>query len=299
MTEQLFAIIAPVLICAAIGFTWVKLKVTYDTAFVTNLATSIGTPALVFSTLVSQDLGTDGLVDRMGGMALATAVSIAVMLVAGGIILRLMRLQLGAYLPAIAFSNAGNMGLPLCLFAFGDEGLALAIIYFAMTAILNFTVGVALAAGTLSLTQLIRTPILWAVAVSVAVILTGYQTPEWAMRTIGLIGQLTIPLMLLTLGVSLARLGLRRLGRSFLLSLLRLGLGFGTGVAVVWALDLGHVQGGVLIIQAAMPVAVFNYLFAQRYAREPEDVAGMVLISTVISFLTLPALLTFVLERAG
>jgi predicted permease len=189
------------------------------------------------------------------------------------------------------------MGLPLCLFAFGDQGLALAIIYFSVTSVLNFTVGVGLASGTMSPLVLLRTPVIWAVALSVAVIVTEYEAPLWATRTIALIGQVTIPLMLLTLGVSLARLGLRRLGRSTILAILRLALGFGAGVAVAWALDLDRVSGGVLIIQTAMPVAVFNYLFAQRYAREPEDVAGMVLISTVISFLTLPLLLSFVLER--
>lgn len=297
MTEQLFAIIAPVLICAAIGFAWVKLKVAYDTAFVTTLATNVGTPALVFSTLVGQDLAADGLVDRMGGMALASAVAVAAMLAAGAVVLRLVRLPQGAYLPALAFSNAGNMGLPLCLFAFGEPGLALAIIYFSITAILNFTVGVGLASGTMSPLALLRTPIIWAVAISIAVIFTETRLPLWATRTIDIVGQVTIPLMLLTLGVSLARLGLRSLGRSTLLALLRLALGFAAGITVAWAFDLDRVAAGVLIIETSMPVAVFNYLFAQRYSREPEDVAGMVLISTVISFLTLPLLLGFVLER--
>ena len=298
MTEQIFAIIAPVLICAGIGFAWMKLKVGYDVAFVTTLATNIGTPALVYSTLVGQDLGAEGLIERMGGMAVASMLAIAAMLAVAAVCLKAMRLSFSSYLPALTFSNAGNMGLPLCLFAFGEPGLALAIIYFAVTCILNFTVGVGLAAGTMSLVQLVRTPIIWAVGISVAVILTGYQAPLWATRTISLIGQLTIPLMLLTLGVALAGLGLRNLGRSTLLALLRLAIGFGTGVAIAWGLDLDRIEGGVLIIQTAMPVAVFNFLFAQRYARAPEDVAGMVLISTIISFLTLPALLSFVLERA-
>lgn len=299
MSEQLFAIIAPVFICAAIGFAWTKLKVGYDTAFVTTLATNVGTPALVFSTLVGQDLGASGLIDRIGSMAIASAIAVFGMLLVGTLCLKLLRLSYASYLPALAFSNAGNMGLPLCLFAFGEQGLALAIIYFSVTAILNFTVGVGLAAGSFSPAKLLRTPIIWAVGISLAVIVTEFQPPLWATRTIDLIGQVTIPLMLLTLGVSLASLGLRNLGRSTLLALLRLAIGFGAGLAVAWALDLNRLEGGVLIIETSMPVAVFNYLFAQRYARAPEDVAGMVLISTLVSFLTLPLLLTFVLERAG
>ena len=295
MSEQLFAIIAPVFICAGIGFAWVKLGMRYDVDFVTSLATNIGTPALVFSTLVGQPHGG---FDAMGEMALASVVAIVAMLLVGWLCLWAVNLPHHTYLPSLAFSNAGNMGLPLCLFAFGEAGLALAIIYFAIAAIFNFTVGVALASGTMSPLRLVRTPILWAVGISIAVIVTGYQVPEWASRTIDLVGQVTIPLMLLTLGVSLASLGLRNLMRSSLLSLLRLGIGFAAGIAVAWALDMGYRDGGVLIIETTMPVAVFNYLFAARYGRTPEDVAGMVLISTVLSFLTLPFLLTYVLERA-
>lgn len=296
MSDQLFAIIAPVLISAGIGFAWVKLGMRYDTDFVTTLATNIGTPALVFSTLVAGNLGG---FDAMGGMALASVVAIVAMLLVGAVVLRVAGLSYGTYLPSLAFSNAGNMGLPLCLFAFGEPGLALAIIYFSIMAVFNFTVGVALASGTMSPLKLVRTPILWAVGVSIAVIVADYTPPQWAMRTIDLVGQLTIPLMLLTLGVSLASLGLRNLARSSVLSVLRLGIGFGVGVAVAWALDLGYRDGGVLILECAMPVAVFNYLFAARYGRTPEDVAGMVLISTLLSFVTLPFLLAYVLERAG
>lgn len=299
MSEQLFAIIAPVFICAGLGFLWVKLKVHYDTNFVTTLATNVGTPALVFSTLVGQGIGADDLFDTMGNMAIASAAAILAMLAVGALCLKLLRLPYGSYLPALTFSNAGNMGLPLCLFAFGEPGLAMAIVYFSVTCILNFTVGVGLASGSLSPLQLAKTPIIWAVGISIAVIVTGYQAPLWATRTIDLVGQVTIPLMLLTLGVSLAGLGLRNLGRSVLLAVLRLAIGFGVGLAAAWALDLNRLEGGVLIIETSMPVAVFNYLFAQRYARAPEDVAGMVLISTIISFATLPFLLSFVLERAG
>ncbi|MEZ5670185.1 MAG: AEC family transporter [Alphaproteobacteria bacterium] len=299
MSAEIFAIIAPVLICAGIGFGWVKLKVPYDTGFVTNLATTLGAPALIFSTLIGQAEGVSGLIDRMADMALASIAAIGAMLAVGAIVLYALRLPFSSYLPSLAFSNSGNMGLPLCLFAFGQEGLALAIAYFAVAAILNFTVGVALASGTWSVGRLLRTPIIWAVAASVAVIATGTDLPLWATRTIGLVGQVTIPLMLITLGVSLASLGLRNLPRSVLLALLRLVIGFGVGLAIAWAFDLGYREGGVLIIETTMPVAVFNYLFAQRYARAPEDVAGMVLISTIVSFASLPLLLAYVLERAG
>ncbi|MBX6323857.1 MAG: AEC family transporter, partial [Rhodospirillaceae bacterium] len=105
----------------------------------------------------------------------------------------------------------------------------------------------------------------------------------------------TIPLMLLALGVSLARLRVASRGRALALASVRLGGGVVVGVALSWALGLHGAARGVLIIQSAMPVAVFNYLFAQLYRRAPDEVAGAIVTSTAISFLTLPALLLLAL----
>ncbi len=101
--------------------------------------------------------------------------------------------------------------------------------------------------------------------------------------------------MLITLGISLARLKVASMPRSLGLSVLRLVMGFAVGIALATALDLEGAERGVLIIQMSMPVAVFNYLFAQRYNTAPEEVAGMVVISTALSFASLPLLLWFVL----
>jgi predicted permease len=107
---------------------------------------------------------------------------------------------------------------------------------------------------------------------------------------------LTIPLMLLTLGVSLARLRVPRFSRSLLVALARMGLGFGAGLAVAHVFGLDGVARGVLILDASMPVAVFNYLLAERYDRAPDEVAGAVVVSTLLSFGTLPLLLWYLLS---
>ena len=121
----------------------------------------------------------------------------------------------------------------------------------------------------------------------------GVELPPWIANPLQLIGQLTVPLMLITLGVSLARLRVAGIGRALSLSLLRLGFAVGYGLATL--LGFEGAARGVLIIQSAMPVAIFNYLFAQRDGRRPDEIAGLVVISTIISFLTLPALLFVVL----
>lgn len=105
--------------------------------------------------------------------------------------------------------------------------------------------------------------------------------------------------MLITLGVSLSKLRVKSLGRSVVLALLRLVPGTLIGLAAGWAFDLGPMSQGVLAIQCSMPVAVFNYLFAQLYRREPEEVAGAVVISTLISFVTLPLLLYYILSQVA
>jgi len=115
--------------------------------------------------------------------------------------------------------------------------------------------------------------------------------PEWITRTTELVGGMMIPLMLLSLGVSLARLQVRSLPRATALGALRLGMGLAVGLGLATALGLEGAARGVLIIQSAMPVAVFNYLFASLNQRRPDEVAGTIVTSTALSFATMPGLL--------
>ena len=283
MFADLFSVIAPVMICAGIGFLWARLGKPFDTVLVSSLMTNIGAPCLVFSSLLRitvepADLG------LMAGLALAV---LAVTSLIGGGVLKAAGLSGRAFLPPLIFANTGNMGLPLCLLAFGETGLALAITH--------FTIGVGYVSGAASLSSLLRIPVLYAVAAALAFMVTGTQAPSWLINTTGLLGDMTIPLMLITLGVSLSLLRVSGMGRSIGLSALRLAMGFSVGVGLAWAFDLEGAARGVLILQSSMPVAVFNYLFAQRYDRSPEEVAGVVVVSTALSFLTLPFLLWFVL----
>jgi predicted permease len=288
---ELAAIIAPIFVCAGIGFAWARLRRPFESEFVTALVTTVGAPFLVFSSLTRLPLELAA-VAEMAGAALLAFVGFALFGIAA---LKAARLSLRSYLPALMFPNAGNMGLPLCLFAFGEPGLALAIVFFAVSSMLQFTVGVGIAAGSADPRRLLRLPLIYAVAAALAVMATGAPVPAWLANTAELIGGLTIPLMLFALGVSLARLQIGSLRRSLALSLVRILGGVALGFGIGWALGLSDAARGVLAIQSAMPVAVFNYLFAQLYRREPAEVAGMIVLSTLISFATLPALLLLVL----
>ena len=291
MLSDLFSIIAPVFICAGVGFTWTKLGHPFDVNLVTSLVTNIGTPCLVFYTLTNTGLD----LSVFGSMALMSVAVIATSGLIAGLVLKAGGLDMRAYLPPLMFSNCGNMGLPLCLLAFGEPGLVLAIVFFTVSAIGQFTLGIMIPSGTLSFVGLVKIPILYAVILAIVFMILSVEPPDFIANTTRILGGMTIPLMLITLGVSLVRLRVAALHRSSILSLLRLILGFGVGVGLTELLGIKGLEQGVLIVQSAMPVAVFNYLFAQRYKRAPEEVAGMVAISTAISFTTLPALLWYVL----
>ncbi|SLN32636.1 AEC family transporter [Oceanibacterium hippocampi] len=291
MLGTLFAIIAPVFVTAGIGYVWARQERPFHAETITSLVTTIGTPCLVFSTLTGLELN-PGLVFEI---ALAAVLAMAVFITIGTVVLRLTGQNLPSFLPSLMFSNCGNVGLPLCLFAFGEEGLALAIGYFATSAILQFTVGIGLASGSMSPRQILKTPMIYAVLLGAAAMYFRIDVPQWLQNCVALLGQLTIPLMLMALGVSLAKLRLNSLRATFLLSCLRLVMGFLVGWGISALFGLEGAARGVVIVQSSMPVAVFNYLFALRYGRQHEAVASLVLMSTAISFATLPLLLLFVL----
>jgi hypothetical protein len=293
MLLRLFSIIAPVFACAAIGYVWARSGRPYDTRFVTRLIMNVGAPFLIVSSFA--DAGT---IDRgaLASVGLAAVLIMASIGVVTALLLRALRLDLRTFLPSVTFQNSGNMGLPLCLFAFGEPGLSLAIVVFLVVSVVNFTVGVGIASGERNAGKLLRMPLLWAAAVAVGLVLTGWTLPAWVARTVHIMGGLTIPMMLLTLGVSLASLRVDTMAQSLFFALLRFGLGFAAGVAVSHLLNLTGVARGVIILQSSMPPAVFNYLIAARYDRSPERVAGIVVVSTVASLAVLPAVLWFLLR---
>lgn len=291
MYADLFAVLAPVFITAGIGFGWIKSGRTLDTNQFTPIIVFVGSPCLVFSTLMGSGVTLETLAEIAGISVIAHAAA-AVM---GYGALKFSGQSIRAFLPSLMLPNTGNMGLPLCLFAFGEVGLALGIAWFTISAVLQFTAGASIAAGGMTLKRFFSTPHIYAVALAAVLLATDTQMPRWITNTVDLIGEFTIPLMLLFLGVSLARLSVSGMQRAILLSLLRIGGGLAVGLALVFAFSLDGVAAGVVLIQSSMPVAVFNYLFAQYYDNSPAEVAGLVVVSTTISFATLPVLLYFIL----
>jgi predicted permease len=213
----------------------------------------------------------------------------------GYVTLRGMGLPMQPFLAPVVFPNTGNLGLPICLFAYGTEGLLYGVVFFALASIIQFTIGQWMWSGEVSFGQLARTPLVYSVLAALAILFTGIETPAWILRTTQSLGGITIPLMQFTLGVSLATLKVKRLPTSFGLGALRLFLGFSVGVGLSELFALEGVVRGVVILDCAMPAAVINYLFAESYNRDPEEVAGIVVASTTISLVALPLILAWLL----
>lgn len=292
MFNQLFAVIAPIIICAGLGYGWARKGIDYPVEFVTRLVMNIGAPCLILASFNKSGID----IGKMAEVSAATAVILLIMMVLGFGLIRLMRLKVSTFLPSLLFPNIGNMGLPLCLFAFGETGLALGLTVFLLIFTLQMSLGIALAAGSANLGVLIKQPVLWATGVAVLLVVTGRSLPVWLDNTTSILGGATIPLMLITLGVSLAQLRVAEWKHSLLFSLVRVLGGFGLAVAVAGLFGLEGVDRGVLILQSSMPVAVFNYLLALRYQREPGEVAGMVVLSTLLAFALLPLIVSYVLR---
>ena len=267
----------------------------FDNETIGNLVMMVGTPCLVFSTLTTIEID----LETFGTTVLAAVFIIGCCLTLGWLLLKLTGWSVNTYLPSLIHPNTGNMGLPLVLLAFGEPGLALGISYFFLNSVSQYTIGMGISSGSFLPIQLFKQPIIWAVVLVLIVRGGELQVPTWIASTTEILGGLVIPAMLLMLGTSLARLHLMDLRQTIVIALGRLGFGLVSGLFVIWVLDLTGAMAGVVFLQAAMPAAVFNFIFAERFGCNPEKVAAVILLSTLISFVTLPLLVGSALQLAA
>jgi predicted permease len=288
---QVAAVLLPVLCIAAVGYGWRRFGAPFDIDFVTRLIMYIAGPCLVFDSLSHLTLP----VSRFLAMVGATIVmTVCVAVLAFGL-LKVLKLSQRSFLPALTLGNTGNLGLPLCLFAFGEQGLGLAVAVYVTNSILQFTLVPLLQTRVSIVRTVLTTPIIYGTVAGAVVLLGDVEVPQWLESTIRSLGALLIPLMLLALGNTIGGLRAHNLPRAFGLGAARLIIAFVVAVGVSELLGLEGVAQGVLVLQGAMPAAVFSYLFAARYERDADDIAGIVLISTLLGAAVLPFLVSYAL----
>ncbi|OZI47447.1 hypothetical protein CEK29_01485 [Bordetella genomosp. 5] len=280
--------LAPLLTCVGIGVFWGKRDYPFGGAFVTMLVTSVTTPALVFHTFVTTELDDRALAD----IAMASLLALFLCAAICAILLKVLKLPVRKLLPTAFMPNAGNLGLPVSQLAFGDVGLSAAVAFFAVNSFVMHTLGVRLLPGA-STSGGWRSPVLIAAVAAVALRVAGIPVPGWVIETASMLGAVTVPLMLLSLGHALALIPSSGLRTGAVVGMMRLLVGIGAGWAAVWMLGLTAPLAGALALQMAMPCAVVSYMYARRYTDMGDTAAGAVLISTVVFLVLAPALLWF------
>ena len=286
-----FQIVAPVFILAAIGFTWVKIGWSYEIEFVTRLAMTLSVPALIFVALMKANISAD----TLANLFLSSLIAYLFLALIFWIIGKIFKLKMATYWAPLIFGNTGNLGLPLAMFAFGEVGLGYAVVVFAVMAIGSFSIGVWMVSGGGSINKVFKEPMVWATLLGALFLIQGWQTPKWATNTLELLGQMAIPLMLITLGVALARLKINLISRAIILSILKLCVSVGVAWIIGIYFELNDIAFAVLVMQIATPVAVTSYLLAQKYGADANEVAGLVIASTALSVFALPVLLGILL----
>ena len=238
MLAELFAVMAPVLFGAGVGYVWVRLGHAYPTEFVSRIVFNIGSPCLILATLAHTRVN----LHSFGRMALASALICVCMAALGW--------AAAPRAPGVAGAGAGlqlpecrQHGPAVCLYAFGEAGMTLAVAFYLIMSIGNFSLGVFWMSGERSWRSLLGNPILLSVLLALLLMGLDLQLPRWMANTVDLMAGLTIPLMLITLGVSLASIRPRQLGNGFFYGGLRLLLGALVGWSVALALQLPLAQG--------------------------------------------------------
>ncbi|MFK8078164.1 MAG: AEC family transporter [Granulosicoccus sp.] len=287
---QIVNILAPGMLLAMVGLLWVKFGPPFPVNFVSTLVLNVTMPALLFHTLATSVVP----IGALWEMAFATLVVHVVFSVVAFCTLKLSGKDWRLCITYVV-GNTGNLGLPVCFFAFGEEGLAYAMTFFSIQCILLFSLGDAIYAGSISIKRMVCSPILHAIWIGVVVRLLDWQPPELILNSTSLLGQIVIPIMLITLGVSLAGMRASMLHMTIFWSFVRTGMAIAIGFSIAELLDLEGIARGVLIIETVVPVAVFNYLLAVKHSRDSAEVSGMILVTHIGAIIYLPFVLGLLL----
>lgn len=284
---QTFEVISPILLVVFIGFLVGRLKSDIDVNSIGALVLLVSTPSLVFSKLTTAKIS----LDILAKISTAALLCVLLAMVLGYAYIALLKMPVRTFLPCIMFPNSGNTGLPLIVLAYGEAGASLGISFFFVVAVSQFTIGLAISSGTYSLKNFLKQPIIYAVLFVAFFVVSGVPVPSIVAKTTDVLGGMMIPAMLILLGSSLATLKITDLKPAIVIALGRMAIGLVTGLTVIYLFELEGVKAGTVFLMSAMPATVVSYVFAQRYRPDPQQVAGGIVLSTLMTFLVLPALL--------
>ena len=292
---KLFEVLFPVFFVVGIGYYLGRKNPRIDTAFITNFAANVGTPSMILYALNPINISFDVFKYYFGYYVIAIIGFILI-----GIICLFIQntKDIVRELPPLIMPNTGNMGLPICLFAYGSQGLGVSASISALIILCHFTLGVFLAARKFSVDVIIKSPPFYAIIVAVILLYYDFHLPVFIENTTFLLMYATIFLILMSLGIALTRFKVFSFKKALICSIGRVIVGPIIGFLLIKYFKLTGFAAGVLLIQCAMPSAVLNYLIASMYSPKKiiDSVASTIVVSTVMSFFTIPVVVFFALK---
>ena len=292
---KLFEVLFPVFFVVGIGYYLGKKNPKIDITFITNFAVNIGTPAMILYSLTSTGITFEIFKNYFWYYLIAIAAFTGV----GIIFLFFLKTKdIVRELPPFIMPNTGNIGMPICLFAYGLEGLGVAAAIGALIVLCHFTLGVFLADRKFNINVIIKNPPFYAIIISVIFLFFKIELPNFIENTTFLLMYATIFLILMTLGIALTRLKVFSFKKAFISSIGRVILGPIIGFLLIKYFNLEGFAAGVLLIQCSMPSAVLTYLVGSIYSPKKivDSIASMIVVSTVMSFITIPIVVFFALK---
>jgi predicted permease len=282
--------VIPVFLLIAVGFVfahWKKISL----ASITEIIVYLATPCLVFTSLASKPLSAGDIPVLFSG---------ALLMFAGvGLLIRLYFAiwkfsSRGFALPAL-FMNAGNMGIPLALFAFGVPGMQRATLLFVIITSFQYSLGIYILSGQGNWREIFRLPLLYATIAGLSFNLGQIKIPELLFQPLAMLGQATIPLMLVSLGYRLHDIRSLQWGHAVGGALLRIFGGFAAANVAVQLIGADGVNRQVLLLYGCLPAAVINFVLTEKYGQDPDLAASIVVLSTLASVVTIPLVFWLIL----
>jgi malate permease and related proteins len=291
---KLIDVIVPVFFVIGIGYYLGKKNPDINTDFITTFAGNVGTPAMIFYTITTTGVT----------LSVFTEYFIYALVIIGGfslvgiLFLLLLKKDFISELPPLILPNTGNMGIPICLFAYGTAGLGVASSIASVIILLHFTLGVLLAKKSFSLKVLIKNMPIYAIIISVIFLYFEWDVPGYLENTTFLLTYATIFLVLMSLGIALTRLKVVSWTHASILGGVRVIIGPLIGFGLIKFLNLEGFAAGVLLIQSCMPSAVLTYLVGSMYSEKKvvDSVASVIVTSTIMSFVTIPIVVYYSLK---
>ena len=283
---KLFEVLFPVFFIVGIGYFLGRKNPKFDTTFITNYSGNFGAPALFIFAITSSGV-TYSVFSEYFIYAVIALTSFALI---GVIFLFFLKKDISRELPPYFLPNTGNMGIPICLFAYGALGMGVAAAISSLVILLHFTINIFLASKKFDIKIILKSPPTYAVIVAVFFLYFDLEMPKVVINTVMLLGYAMIVLILMSLGVSLTQLKVFSLKDSIISSIGRVIIGPIIGFLIIKIFNLSGFAAGVLLIQSAMPSAILTYLVAEMYSPKKvvDSISSMIVVSTLMSLITVP-----------